>query len=279
MAMQQMVLGGNVIAFIGGGNMAGAMLGGLHKQGVPASQIMVVEPNAQARERLEAAYGVKAQAQASADLLRAGIVVWAVKPQILKDVALATRPHVSDSALHLSIAAGVRLGSLQKWLGTARLVRAMPNTPALIGQGISGLYAHVDVSELQKSWVQEVMAALGQTVWVDEEQLIDAVTAVSGSGPAYVYYFAEAMVQAGVTLGLSPEQARLLALETFIGAASLAKSSDLSLSDLREQVTSKGGTTFAALTTMQSHFVGESIKKGTLAAAVRAQQLGNELEK
>lgn len=277
MATQSTFFDGHPVAFIGGGNMAGAMLGGLRQQGVPGQQLMVVEPHASARQALAERLGVQTLAQADAELADAALVVWAVKPQVLQEVVALTRPFLSAQVVHLSIAAGVRTDSLQGWLGRDCVVRAMPNTPALIGQGVSGLYACPQVSALQKAWVQTLMGALGQTVWVDKEALIDAVTAVSGSGPAYVYYFADAMVQAGVKLGLSPEQAKQLTLATFAGTTALALASPESLGTLREQVTSKGGTTFAAISAMQSQEVAGKIEEALFAAAARAVELGHEL--
>ena len=277
MATQTKFFDGYQVGFIGGGNMAGAMLGGLRKQGVPGQQLLVVEPNTSARQALAERLGVQTLAQAGAELADAALIVWAVKPQVLQEVVALSRPFFSPQAVHLSIAAGVRTDSLQGWLGQDCVVRAMPNTPALIGQGISGLYACPQVNDTQKAWVQTLMGALGQTVWVDKEALIDAVTAVSGSGPAYVYFFAEAMVQAGVKLGLSAEQAKQLTLATFAGTTALALASPESLGTLREQVTSKGGTTHAAISILQSQDVAAKIEQALFAAAARAVELGHEL--
>lgn len=257
--------------------MAGAMLGGLLKQGVPAQQLLVVEPNDATRQALEQDLGVPTLAQAGAALGDVGLVVWAVKPQVLQEVVALSRPFLPAKALHLSVAAGVRTDSLAAWLGQDCIVRAMPNTPALIGQGMSGLYACANVNATQKAWVQSLMGALGQTLWVEQESQIDAVTAVSGSGPAYVYYFAEAMVQAGVQMGLSAEQAKQLTLATFSGTTALALASKDSLTALREQVTSKGGTTYAAMTSMQSDQIDQAIGKALKAAAARAKELGDLL--
>ena len=185
------------IAFIGGGNMASAIISGLIKQGHAATQIDVLEPLAEARDKLLASFGITAQAQAGAFLSAASMVVWAVKPQAFKEAALAVAAHTAQ-ALHLSVAAGIRSDSIAAWLGSQRIVRAMPNTPALIGQGISGLFARASVSSADKALIEQVMATTGESFWLDAEEQLDAVTALSGSGPAYVFYFMEAMTMAGV---------------------------------------------------------------------------------
>jgi pyrroline-5-carboxylate reductase len=263
------------LAFIGGGNMASAIAGGLIRQGLQPERILVVEPDAAARERLLASHGISAFESADGRLSAAGLVVWAVKPQVFKDVALQTRPHVAQ-AVHLSVAAGIRSDDIARWLGTDKVVRAMPNTPALVGLGQTGLFARADVSASDKQWVSQVVATTGQSVWVDDEPLLDAVTALSGSGPAYVFYFIEAMVDAGVRMGLSAVQAHQLAVGTFEGAAALAKSSSEPPSVLRERVTSKGGTTYAAITSMQHDDVAGLFAKALEAARDRAQSLGDE---
>lgn len=277
MGTQTTYFDGQKLGFIGGGHMAGAMLGGLLQQGVPTQQLLVVEPNDATRLALEQQWGLPTLAQAGAALGDVGMVIWAVKPQVLQEVVALSRPFLPTQALHLSVAAGVRSDSLRSWLGQDCVVRAMPNTPALIGQGISGLFACTQVTATQKAWVQALMGALGQTLWVEQESQIDAVTAVSGSGPAYVYYFAEAMVQAGIQLGLSAEQATQLTLATFGGTTALALASTESLTALREQVTSKGGTTYAAITSMQADQIDQAIGKALKAAAARAKELGDIL--
>lgn len=264
-----------VIAFIGGGNMASAIIGGLIRQGHPASQIEVVEPWAEAREALLKNYGLQAQPEAGAALQRARIVVWAVKPQTFKDAAGKTRAHTED-ALHLSVAAGIRSDSIAQWLGSERIVRSMPNTPALVGKGMSALYARPGVSEAERQSVQAIMATTGEYLWVENEKQLDAVTALSGSGPAYVFYFLEAMARAGTAMGLSAEQAHQLAVGTFVGASELARRSDEPPAVLRQRVTSKGGTTYAALQSMEKDGVGEAFERAMQAAEQRAHELGNE---
>jgi pyrroline-5-carboxylate reductase len=266
------------IAFIGGGNMASAIIGGLVKQGLAPAQIAVVEPFAEARARLAQQFGVQAQEHAGSDLASAGLVVWAVKPQTFKEAAAQAKAHVAG-ALHLSVAAGIRSDSIAAWLGTERIVRSMPNTPALVGKGMTALYARPAVTAADQARVEQVIATTGEHLWVAQEQQLDAVTALSGSGPAYVFYFLEAMTQAGAEMGLSAEQARRLAVGTFAGASELARASNEPLQTLRERVTSKGGTTYAALSSMEQDQVKAAFVKALHAACRRAEELGNEFGK
>ena len=263
------------LAFIGGGNMASAIIGGLIKQGTAADRILVVEPFEEARQRLQTQFGVRVLAVADAVLAEAGLVIWAVKPQTFKEAAVQTREFCAN-ALHLSVAAGIRSDSIASWLGTERVVRAMPNTPALVGLGQTGLFARGAVTAADKTWIEHVVATTGALLWVKDEPLLDAVTAISGSGPAYVFFFIEAMVEAGVKMGLTAEQAAQLAIGTFEGASQLAKSSNEPPAVLRERVTSKGGTTYAALTSMQSAHVAELFQAALHAAKQRAHELGDE---
>ena len=263
------------IAFIGGGNMASAIIGGLLRQGRAPSSIMVVEPFEAARAKLLQQYGLLAQAQADGALAEAGLVVWAVKPQMFAEAAEPCQIHVSG-ALHLSVMAGIRSDAIARAVGTQRVVRAMPNTPALIGQGVAGLFARAAVSGTDKELIETVLAPTGQMLWVDAEADLDAVTALSGSGPAYVFYMIEAMMQAAKDMGLSEAQGRTLALATCAGATALAQQSADPPSVLREQVTSKGGTTYAALNSMESDAVKAKIVKAILAAQLRARELGDE---
>src|SRR6185369_11338247 len=263
------------IAFIGGGNMASAIIGGLIRQGLPAANIEVVEPFAPARDKLRTEFGIAAQERAGAALERAGLVVWAVKPQTFKEAAAPARAHTAN-ALQLSVAAGIRSDSIAQWLGTQRIVRSMPNTPALIGKGMTALYARPGVSAQDKTRVEQVIATTGQSLWVQEEAQLDAVTALSGSGPAYVFFFLEAMTQAGAQMGLSREQAYQLAVGTFAGASELARASDDPPEVLRQRVTSKGGTTYAAITSMEQDQVQALFIKALHAARQRAKELGEE---
>ncbi|HXD41385.1 MAG TPA: pyrroline-5-carboxylate reductase [Ramlibacter sp.] len=266
---------GQPIAFIGGGNMAGAIIGGLIRQGLPAADIEVVEPFAAARDKLRTDFGIAAREIAGAALQRAGLVVWAVKPQTFKDAAAPVRAHTAN-ALHLSVAAGIRSDSIAQWLGVERIVRSMPNTPALIGKGMTALYARPGVCAPDKARVEQVIATTGESLWVQEEAQLDAVTALSGSGPAYVFFFLEAMTQAGAQMGLTREQALRLAVGTFAGASELARTSQDPPEVLRQRVTSKGGTTHAAITSMEQDQVQALFIKALHAARQRAKELGEE---
>ncbi|XAH24280.1 pyrroline-5-carboxylate reductase [Xylophilus sp. GW821-FHT01B05] len=266
------------IAFIGGGNMASALIGGLLRQGLPAARIRVVEPFEATRAQLLAQHGVSAQATADASLSDCALVVWAVKPQVFREAAQAVAPFAAQ-ALHLSVAAGIRSDSIAGWLGSQRIVRAMPNTPALVGQGMTGLFARSAVTAADHALVDEVLAPTGQVLWLDAEAQLDAVTALSGSGPAYVFYFIEAMVQAGTGMGLSAAQAQQLAIATFGGATTLAAQSSEPPAVLRERVTSKGGTTYAALTALEAAGVKAAFVGAMEAARARAAELGDEFGK
>ncbi len=263
------------IAFIGGGNMASAILGGLIKQGLAASQIDVVEPWDEARDKLHSGLGLVAQAAPGAFLADASLVIWAVKPQIFKEAAQQVCAF-SQKALHLSVAAGIRSDTIAQWLGTERVVRAMPNTPALIGKGITALFARAAVSDVDRSSVNVVLASTGDLMWLEAETQIDAVTALSGSGPAYMFYFMEAMTTAGTEMGLSPAQAYQLAVATFIGAGELARASPDTPETLRQRVTSKGGTTYAAISSLEHDDVKAQFVRAMHAAGQRAKSLGDE---
>ena len=265
----------STIAFIGGGNMASAIVGGLCRGGRPPGSLLVVDPEAAQRERLAATFGVRTAAAPDAALRDAGLVVWAVKPQAFREAARPAAAFVAD-AQHLSVMAGIRSDAIAQATGSERVVRAMPNTPALIGQGISGLYARAAVTASGRAEVEAVLAPTGRTVWVTREEDLDAVTALSGSGPAYVFYFAEAMVRAAVEMGLTEAQGRELALATFAGATALAQGSDEPLSQLRAKVTSKGGTTHAAITALDASGVADAFVRALQAAQVRARELGDE---
>ncbi|WP_120971771.1 pyrroline-5-carboxylate reductase [Comamonas sp. lk] len=263
------------IAFIGGGNMASAIIGGLIAQGVPAANIIVVEPFEAARTALHSHFGIRALPEATAALQAAGLVVWAVKPQTFKDAAAAAAPF-TQAALHLSVAAGINTDSIANWTGSHRIVRAMPNTPALVGKGMTGLFARPEVEAAGKALIEAVISSTGQISWVNQEEHLDAVTALSGSGPAYVFLFLEAMTQAGVDMGLSPEQAYKLSVATFQGGAELAARSSESAEVLRQRVTSKGGTTYAAITHMQEQKLPEHFIAAMRKAEARAKELATE---
>lgn len=261
------------LAFIGGGNMASAIVGGLRRAGRPAEAFVIVEPWDEQRARLKAEFGIEALPTPGEALAQAELVVWAVKPQLFAEASLLAAPFVG-TALQLSVMAGVTSSRIAAAVGSERVVRAMPNTPALIGQGIAGLYARPAVSELERAEVEAVLAPTGRTLWVDDEEQLDVVTALSGSGPAYFFYVVEAMTIAAVELGLHEAQARELALATCGGAAALALQSGEPVAGLRERVTSKGGTTHAALESLRQDSVGEAFQRAVRAAAVRARELG-----
>ena len=263
------------LAFVGGGNMASAIIGGLIASGHPADRIVVVEPHAPQAAVVREKFGVRVEAAGDAALEGTQIVVWAVKPQVFVDAAAPCAPFVGG-ALHLSVMAGIRSDSIAKATGSERIVRAMPNTPALIGEGIAGLFARAAVTADDRAAIEAVLAPTGETLWVAREGDLDAVTAISGSGPAYVFFFIEAMMQAAVDMGLAPEQGRRLALATFKGATSLARASDETPETLRARVTSKGGTTYAAITAMEAAGVKPAIVQALRAAQQRARELGDE---
>jgi len=264
---------GTGITFIGGGNMATALIGGLVASGTDPRTIQVVEPFAPQRERLWADHGVFATPVADSATARASLVVWAVKPQAFAQAAAAGGPGLTD-ALHLSVMAGVRSDTLARATGSDRVVRAMPNTPALIGQGIAGLFAREAVSAGDRALVETVLRPTGETLWVAAEADLDAVTALSGSGPAYVLYLLEAMMAAGASMGLPPGQARALALATVSGTAEMARRSAEPPQVLRAQVTSKGGTTAAAIETLDLRAVKDTFIEAMRNAQRRAVELG-----
>ena len=263
------------IAFIGGGNMASAIIGGLIRQGMPTQQIQVVEPMPAQREILKKQWNIHVIEEAGASLTAATLVVWAIKPQMFRNAAMSVRVY-SQQALHLSVAAGIRSDSIALWLSSQRVVRAMPNTPALVGKGISGLFARPGVTAADRLAVERVIKTTGDFLWLEDETQLDAVTALSGSGPAYVFYFIEAMIEAGTDMGLSLEQAHQLAVATFVGASALAQDSPETPDVLRERVTSKGGTTFAALSVLEENQVKAQFVRAMQAARQRAVELGNE---
>lgn len=264
------------ITFIGGGNMATALIGGLIGKVASPGDIHVIDVNADALRALSGKFGVGTAAAIDGAVASSDVVVLAVKPQQIRDTMVALKPFIG-AQLVLSIAAGIRIADLSRWLdGHQAVVRAMPNTPALIGRGISGVAANREVSTLQRAQADSILKAVGQTLWFSSEDQLDAVTAVSGSGPAYVFYFLEAMEQAAVELGLSPADGLLLAKATFDGATELARRSEEPVAVLRERVTSKGGTTYAALSSMEHAGVKASIVAALKAAAARSKELGDE---
>jgi pyrroline-5-carboxylate reductase len=265
------------ITFIGGGNMAAALIGGLIGKGHAPAGIRAVELQPEARARLAAQFGVVCVDTVTAAEPLGEVVVLAVKPQQMRAAAQTLKPRLARE-LVITIAAGIRLIDLSRWLGGyAALVRCMPNTPALIGAGISGLYASAAVGAQQRVLADSILGAVGTTLWVPEESQLDPVTAISGSGPAYVFYFIEALQQAAQEMGFSAEDARKLAVETFVGTAKLAAQSPEKVALLRERVTSKGGTTERALASMDADGVKSLIVRALHAANQRAHELGEQL--
>ncbi len=268
------------ITFIGGGNMADALMGGLLRKGFAKADLRAVEINPEARARLRQKYDV-ACVDRVPPVRDDEIILFAVKPQQMREAARSSGLSVNAN-LVISIAAGITLISLSRWLGAhTRLVRAMPNTPALIGEGVSGLYAldKVTVTENDRKRAETILGAVSATVWIEHEAEMDAVTAVSGSGPAYVFYFIEAVEEAAKQLGLPAQTARKLALATFTGAARLAAESADPVAVLRERVTSKGGTTEAALASMAADHIKEAIIRAVCKANDRGRELGEQLDK
>lgn len=265
------------ISFIGGGNMAAALIGGLAGKLTAPRNIHVVDINPEALDYLKATHGVTTATQIGETVAASDAIVLAVKPQQLHEVAALLLPHLKQQ-LVLSIAAGIRAADLARWLnGHRAIVRTMPNTPALIGQGITGMVAMEGVSPEQIRLADSILRPAGATIWLEEESQLDAITALSGSGPGYVFYFIEAMQQAALELGLDAEQARKIAVATFTGASQLAAQMNEPIPVLRERVTSKGGTTAAALASMEQSGVKSAIIQAIKAAHARSQELGNEL--
>jgi pyrroline-5-carboxylate reductase len=261
------------ITFIGGGNMATALIGGLKKQGFSAAGMQVVDPLEETRTRLTDDFGVRCTPAIDAAALNCEALVLAVKPQLMKQAVAAAAGRLGDQ-LVISVAAGLQLKDIARWLGGHdQIVRAMPNTPALIGAGIAGLYAPAAVGREGRASAEKILKAVGHVLWIEDEALMDVVTAVSGSGPAYVFYFIEALQNSGTALGLPPATARRLAVETFLGAARLAAASDEPVDDLRMRVTSKGGTTAAAIEVFNTEAVDAAIAQGVAAAAARGREL------
>jgi pyrroline-5-carboxylate reductase len=266
------------LAFIGGGNMAQALLAGLQTQQFLMTDIIVVELDLNKHNDLVTKYGVTATNHLE-DVATYDVIVLAIKPQQLAELSKNLAP-ILDQQLIISIAAGVRLKDLSAWLGHYPIiVRAMPNTPAQIQAGMTGLYAMPGVSEQQISMADLVLNAAGKTLWLDSEEKLDAVTAISGSGPAYVFYFIEALQEAALALGLSDVEAKQLSLATFKGASLLANASESPVAILREQVTSKGGTTEQGLQSLEHSEVKNAIILAAKKAHNRAQTLGEELAK
>jgi pyrroline-5-carboxylate reductase len=268
------------ITFIGGGNMATALISGLANSG-EQHHVRVVEPIAEQRLKLQTTFGkhishfvFECVAEINATCATAQVIVLAVKPQQM-NMACQAIGQYQPKGLLLSIAAGTRISSIQQWASCeVKVVRAMPNTPATLGLGITGLVASENASDIDKAAAQKVMKAAGEVLWVNSEAMIDAVTAVSGSGPGYVFYLMEAMQAGAMAQGFTSEQAKLLTEHTFAGASQLALRSGTDFGTLREQVTSKGGTTYAGLEALRQENVAQAMVGAIQAAKDRAEELG-----
>lgn len=267
------------IAFIGGGNMATSLIGGLLARDWPAGSITAADPSADARRHLSSTYGIRAVEDNSEAAAGADVVVLAVKPQVIGDVARGLADAAGPGALVISIAAGVPVSALSSWLGDETpIVRVMPNTPALIGEGASALYAGDRVTGEQRELAQSIMDAAAETVWVEDEDHMHAVTAISGSGPAYFFYLLESLIAAGQAAGLPEDLARRLVLKTGQGACAMALESEEPPAELRRRVTSPGGTTEKALEILEEADTREVIRRAVLGAAERSRELGRKLE-
>lgn len=268
------------IGFVGGGNMARSLIGGLLKSGADANRLLVSDPDPERRRGLADAFGVEVTADNAYIASGADAVVLAVKPQVMQSALQSMAPPIAERRpLLVSIAAGVRIASIAAWSSSeVPIVRVMPNTPALVGSGISALFANALASDADKDAAESILRAVGTTVWVAAETDLDAVTAVSGSGPAYFFYLMEALEAAAVRQGLDSTTARLLTLETALGAAKLALESDESPAHLRRRVTSPGGTTECALGVMEAAGMGRTMAAAVEAAAVRSAELADVLE-
>ena len=269
------------IAFIGGGNMARSLIGGLVAAGTPSRTISVSEPQPELQKVLQEDFGVNVHTDNISAATGARVIVLAVKPQILQEVVAPLGSLVADhQALLVSVAAGVTAPSIERWAGgRPALVRVMPNTPALVGAGISALYANKNVDEDQRKLAETIMSAVGKTVWIEDESLMDTVTAVSGSGPAYFFYVMQAINDSAVNNGLDAETARLLTLETALGAARLALESTDDPGTLQKRVTSPGGTTEAAINVLDSSGVSGAFQNAVSAACARGSDLAKLLDK
>ena len=267
------------ISFIGAGNMASSLVGGMINDGWPSDKITISDPNRDRREQILARYPVHSTDNNNVACQNADLVVLAVKPQILKEVCISLNPAIQQKKpLLVSIAAGIREVDISRWLGgNVSVVRCMPNTPALVGSGVSGLFANSLVTEKQKSLAENILRSVGVTLWLSEESLLDSVTALSGSGPAYIFLVIEALQQAGIKLGLSEKSARLLAIETTFGASKMALESSESPERLRHKVTSPGGTTECALEVLQCGGLVELFESALQAAKQRSVELADKL--
>ena len=264
------------ITFIGGGNMASAMISGLLQQGYPANKIRVVEINEETREKIEREFNIITAVKIADGILDSNVILLTVKPQQISIVTKELGPLLKEQ-LVISIAAGIRIMDICRWLGGyERVIRSMPNTPAIIRSAVTGLYASSKVGMKEREDAETILSAIGSVLWLEHEELMDVVTAISGSGPAYIFYFIEAMQQAGKELGLDETQARQLSLETFLGAAKLANQKNEDVITLRARVTSKNGVTERAIQIMEDYGVKNKIIQAIQSSMRRSKELGDE---
>lgn len=274
----QKLTGQSSICFIGGGNMGRSLIGGLIANGYSDKLISVVEPNAESQQRIAKLYNVDLYDAPDESLIKADVIVIATKPQILKDVALAIKDFIKEDTLIISVAAGIRLLNLAQWLGSGKaIIRVMPNTPALVQEGMSVLVANSHCSEEQQAIASGIMGAVGKTLWLDDEKHMDTVTAVSGSGPAYFFLVMEAIQTTARKMGLTNEQAKILTQQTALGAATMALQSQDDVTDLRKQVTSPGGTTEQALNVLLEGDIHDLFRDALKAASNRSKEMAKDL--
>lgn len=267
------------ITFIGGGNMATSIIGGLIAQGFPAENITACDPVQDNLDKLENSFGINTSTDNNTGVAGADAVLLAVKPQVMKPVCEALADHLASRPVLISIAAGIPIARLSAWLGGEHaIIRCMPNTPALVQEGASGVYANNNTSDAQKAIAEEILTAVGLVKWLEREELLNAVTAISGSGPAYFFLFMEEMIKAGTGQGLEEETARVLAIQTCIGAGMLAQSSDVEVAELRRRVCSPGGTTLKAIESFTSDGLEQIVERAMQACADRAVEMAREFE-
>ena len=259
--------------------MASCIIGGLIEGGHPASRISAADPYLPSLEKLQDIAAVSVSQDNATAVADADVIILAVKPQVMADAIASIAAIVqATGAVSISIAAGVTIATMQERLGSeAAIIRCMPNTPALLGCGASALYANSRASERQKSYAQTIMGAVGITSWLETEAEIDAITALSGSGPAYFFLFMEAMIEAGIELGLKPDTATAMAKQTALGASRMALESDVDLIELRRRVTSPGGTTERAVKSFEQNGIRTLVQKAMQAASDRAKEMAKEM--
>lgn len=270
-----------VITILGAGNMGKSLIGGLIKDGYPSDKLWAADPSEEKLIALQNQFQIHTSQDNAKAIQSADVIIFAIKPQVFAETAIDIANIIQmRKPLLISIAAGVRIHQIEEWVkGKVAITRAMPNTPALIGSGASGLYANSYVTDPQRNLAESILRAVGVVVWVDDEHLIDTVTALSGSGPAYFFLIMESLQQAAEELGLTSDTARLLTLQTALGAARMAIESGKSLEELRHHVTSKGGTTEKAISVLEENNIRDMFKKALKAAKQRSEELAEVMEK